>query len=126
MGRLFRLAPVLALCALLSSGCASVPEVPPLTGADLVEMAKQGRSADEMIAELRRTRTVMSLGASDIVALHESGVPRPVLDHLQRAQMEELLWRQRMMYGNGWGRGFHDCPWGWPPGFRARRGSPWC
>lgn len=126
MGRLFRLAPAIALCALLQSGCASVPEVAPLSGAQLVEMARAGRSADEMIAELRRTRTVMNLQASDIVALHESGVPPPVLDHLQRAQMEEMLWRQRMMVGPGWGRGFYDCPWGWRPGFRGRFASPWC
>ena len=126
MGRLSRLAAAVALGALLLTGCASVPEAPPLTGADLVERARQGRSADEIIAELRRTRTVMNLQASDIVALHESGVPRPVLDYLQRAQMEEMLWRQRMMYGTGWGRGFYDCPWGMRPGFRGRFASPWC
>ena len=58
----------------------------------------------EIIAELQRTATVLPLAAADIVSLHEAGVPNEVLDYLQRAQMDALLWQERSM-GWGWGGG---------------------
>jgi hypothetical protein len=33
-----------------------------------------------------------------IVSLHEAGVPEPVLDYLQRAQIDALLWQERSMW----------------------------
>ena len=55
-----------------AAGCATTPRPAPLTGADIVERVKAGRSAQEIIDELRATDTVIPLQASDILALHEA------------------------------------------------------
>jgi len=113
---------------LLSVGCASVPAPPPLTGADIVALTREGKSAPQIIAELKRTDTVLPLQASDIVALHEAGVAKEVLDHLQRAQIEDIRWRDRhslfYRYPPGFHPGFVNCP--WPPAMRSNRGPWYC
>ncbi len=85
---------------LLLGGCATLDSPPPLSGAEIVELARAGKTAPEIIAELQRTDTVLALAASDIVNLHEAGVPDEVLDYLQRVQIDALLWRER--YNNMW------------------------
>jgi hypothetical protein len=95
------------------AGCAALDAPPPLSGAQIVELARAGRSAPEIIAELERTATVLPLSASDIVNLHEAGVPEPVLDYLQRVQIDAMLWeeRNRWWYGYpGFGAGFYTGP----------------
>jgi hypothetical protein len=83
-----------SMLVLLLGGCASLDSPPPLSGAQIVELARAGKTAPEIIAELQRTATVLPLGASDIVRLHEAGVPAEVLDYLQTVQINELLWQQ--------------------------------
>ena len=108
------------------AGCASFDRPKPLTGADVVLLAKSGKTAPEIIEELKRSDTVLPLQASDIVSLHEAGVPSEVLDYLQRAQIDEIRWRDRYTqgywYGPGYYRGFGPCP--FPP-LRPYRGGPW-
>jgi hypothetical protein len=109
----------LGFCVLLVAlaGCATLERAPPLSGADIVFLAKNGKSAPEIIEELKRTDTVLTLQASDIVGLHESGVPKEVLDYLQRAQFDEIRRRERQsqMYWYGpMNRGFGS----WPGPFR--------
>ena len=106
---------------LLAAGCATV-SVPPMTATDVMAMAKQGKSAEEIIAELKRTGTVLPLRASDYVALHEAGVPDQVLDYLQLAQIEDIRWRERQLY---WYGPYYDRYFGWGPWhgpYRGRRG----
>jgi hypothetical protein len=112
--------------ALLLGGCATTPAVPPLSPAQLVEMSKS-MPPEQVIAELRRTNTIFNLNASDIVRLHEAGVAPPVLDYLQRAQVEDMLWRERMLYGPSWGPyGYYGSPfYACPGGLRLRR-APFC
>jgi hypothetical protein len=100
---------------LLCAGCASVT-VPSMSAADVVAMSREGKPPTEIIAELKRTNTVLELRASDYVALHEEGVAKEVLDYLQLAQMEEIRWRERSLYGYGPGWGpyygrWGACPW---------------
>ncbi len=97
-----------SLFLLLFAGCATVSAPPPLTAADVVTLSKEGRSPNEIIAELRRTSTVIPLRASDYVALHEAGVQKDVLDYLQYVQIEDMRSRDRSlyMYGPGWGYGY--------------------
>ena len=115
-----------SLLLLALAGCATLDGPKPLTGAEIVILSNSGKTAPEIIEELRRTGTVLPLQASDIVALHESGVPKEVLDYLQRAQIDEIRWRDRYSrgywYGPGFYRGFGPCP--WPP-MRPYRGGPW-
>ena len=87
-------------------------------GTDVVEMAKNGKSSQEIIAELQRTWTVLPMQAANIVAMHEAGVPTEVLDYLQRAQIEEIRWRDRAWYGPAYGPYY-----GWGPcRYRGRWG----
>src|SRR5262245_40883162 len=104
--------------ACVLAGCATTPAVPPMTAADVVARSKEGRAPKEIIAELQRTNTVLPLRASDYVALSNEGVAKEVLDYLQLAQIEEIRWRERMLYGPGWGPWgpyygrWGPCPWG--------------
>jgi len=108
------------LAAFLLASCASLQGPPPLTGAEIVELSKNGRSPAEIIAEIQRTNTVLALNASDIVRLHNAGVSNEVLDYLQRVHFDELRWRDRYWYGyGGFYRGWGPCP------FPTNRGSPW-
>ena len=119
-----RLALAATLCgALFLAGCASF-DAKPHSAAELVEMAKSGQTAQQIIEELHRTGTVLPLAASDYVRLANEGVPPEVLDYLQRAQIDDLRWRDRFFYGGGWG----PCPWGRPSGFMGptRRGAWGC
>jgi hypothetical protein len=91
---------------LLLTGCATLDAPPPLSGAEIVELARAGKTGPEIIAELQRTATVLPLAASDIVSLHDAGVPDEVLDYLQRVQIDALLWQERnnnMWFGYGGG-----------------------
>ena len=122
-------AAILLLLALSLGACASAePRPAPLSGADIVERARAGQSAADIVAELQRTRTVLPLQASDIVALHEQGVPREVLDYLQRALIEEIRWRDRNSAYYWYGpvnRGFGPCPWPYSGFRRPYAGGPW-
>ena len=103
-----------SLLLLLLAGCATLERPKPLSGADIVFLAKSGKAAAQIIEELKRTDTVLLLQASDIVNLHESGVPTEVLDYLQRAQIEEIRRRERQqqMYWGPMHGGFGNFPLG--------------
>ena len=114
--------------AVVLASCASMQGPKPLSGAEVVALAKSGKSTPDIIQELERTNTVLALQASDIVGLHEAGVPREVLDYLQRRQIDEIRWRDRYSYSYWYGSGFYRpigaCP--WPPYRYPYRGGPWC
>ena len=98
---------------LLVAACASIDSQPPLTGADIVILAKSGKTAPEIIDALKRTDTVLSLQASDYVKLHDEGVPDEVLDYLQLALINEIRWRDRNSQPYWVGpiyRGLGPCP----------------
>lgn len=85
----------------------------PLSGADIVFLAKRGKSAPQIVEEIRRSDTVLFLQAAEIVGLRDSGVPMEVLDYLQRAQIEEIRRRERqqmMMYYGPLHGGFGGFP----------------
>ena len=118
---------VFSLVMVVLAGCATVDRPKPLTSEDVVNLARSGASAPQIIEELKRTDTVIPLRASDIVRLHETGVPDEVLDHLQRALIDDIRWRDRYssLYWYDYGplyRGYGTCPWPtlrpFPPGMR--------
>lgn len=109
------------LLAAVLAGCATAERPRPLAEADIVALARAGRSPGEIVEELKRTRTVLALGAADIVRLHGAGVPLEVLQYLLHAQMQEIRWRARSAYAccGPLYRGLGPCP--WPP---SGPGSP--
>jgi hypothetical protein len=124
-----RAIPALLAAALVAGGCAPLePRPARLTHDDVIQRAKSALPARAIIEELERTATVLPLSASDIVRLHEAGVPREVLDYMQRAQIEEIRWRDRYMYFYGPDfRGFYPCPWPHRSAHPSQpiRGWPW-
>ena len=120
--------PFILLTLLGSGGCAILePSPEALTPAQLVLLAREGKTGPELVEELKRTHTVIVLSASDFVALSEAGVPREALDYLQQALIEDIRWRERY-WGGYWPgyspfyRGFGPCP--FPP-LRHYRGGFW-
>ncbi len=116
------------LSVLLLAACASIdPRPRPLSSVELIAFASSGANAKQIIEELKRTDTILPLSASEILRLHDAGVPDEVLDYLQRAQIEEIRWRDRYSQMYWYGplyRGFGPCP--WPYGFRRPyTGGPW-
>ena len=114
---------------LLLGGCATLEKHPnPLGADDIVALARSGANAKQIIDEIFRTDTLISLNAAEVVRLHDAGVPDEVLDYLQARQLEELRWRDRAFgsywYGPGFYRGFGPCP--WPPARRYRGGAWGC
>ena len=86
-----------ALAAVLSSaGCAGLePRPVPLTRTEVIMLAKTGAPAQTIIGELERTHTVILLSGTDILQLSDAGVPREVLDYLQRVQIEQVRQDER-------------------------------
>ncbi len=89
-------------------GCAGLQHRPAPTIEQVVEMAQSGKSAEDIIAELRLTQAVYALSASRIVGLHDQGVPDQVLDYMQDTYAEHIHWNARMQYERPfyW---WHDC-----------------
>jgi hypothetical protein len=89
------------------TGCAGLHRRPPPSIDQIVEMARAGKPAEEIVRELQETRAVYPLTASQIVKLHEQGVPDSVLDYMQNVYAEAIRQDARMQYeGTYW---WYDC-----------------
>ena len=95
------------LCFTLPVGCAGMQRRPPPSIDQIVEMARAGKPAEEIVRELQETRAVYPLTASQIVKLHEQGVPDAVLDYMQNNYAESIRWDARMQYESSYW--WHDC-----------------
>ena len=71
-------------------------------------MAREGKTAQEIIGRIDAAQGVYRLSASELARLREQGVPDAVIDHMQATYLEairrEEAWRQQ---------GLHPAP-GWP------------
>ena len=89
------------------AGCASAPTRPPPTIEQIVQMANSGRPAEDIVRELQDSRAVYALTASQIIKLHEQGVPQSVLDYMQNAYAEAIRRDARWQYESTlW---WHNC-----------------
>jgi hypothetical protein len=73
----------------LLAACAAAPtslELPKLE--EIVQMGRDKVAPEEIIAVMRETHAVYFLSGSELVRLHEQGVPDAVIDEIQRAQIE--------------------------------------
>ena len=100
------IAAVMACLALLG-GCAGMHDRPPPSIDQIVEMAEAGKPAEEIVRELQDTHAVYPLTASQIVRLHEQGVPDAVLDYMQNAYADSIRWQARTQYEGAYL--WHDC-----------------
>jgi hypothetical protein len=95
------------VCLAIFGGCAGMQRRPPPSIDQIVEMGKAGKPAEEIVRELQETRAVYPLTASQIVRLHEQGVPDAVLDYMQNAYADSIRWEARMHYEGAYL--WHDC-----------------
>ena len=111
---------------LVLGGCASVPPLPPVTVADVVQMSAAGDPPDKIIARMQAAGTVYRIQASQLAKLHQQGVADPVLDYMQKTYIEAVRRDQRMQDWNRWWRGpdgffYGGCCYGsWPYPYRYR------
>ncbi len=109
------------LAAALVAGCAlNQPQLPPPpTTAEIVQMAKEGDSAETIIARIDALRGVYPLSASEFAKLREQGVPDKVIDHMQRTYIEAVRFDEFLrardayfLYGWPYYRGVYPFPFG--------------
>jgi hypothetical protein len=105
--------------SLLLASCASVnePVLQPLTLEQIVAMTKAGKDAPTIINEIKVSKTLYDVTASQYAKLSRDGVPDAVLDYMQQGQMRLATSQARReaystawLYGNGWGWGYGG-PW---------------
>lgn len=105
--KLFRLTAACTAFVLLSACAAFAPLPPPPSPQEIVAMAGEGKSADEIIRRIDAAQGVYRLSASELARLRERGVPDAVIDHMQSTHMDairrEEAWRQQSLYpAPGW------------------------
>jgi len=115
---LSRALPYIAVLAL--AGCANAPlfeAPPPIAPEQVVDMAKRGDNAANIIGELQKSRTIYSLTASQFAQLSKDGVPDAVLDYMQSTHLKEIERQARRdaqfdaMWQYGWyGHPFYATP----------------
>jgi hypothetical protein len=107
---------VVCASALFLASCATVnrePERPPLSLAQIVDLAKSGKDAQTIIAEIKSTYAIYDVQASQYAKMSRDGVPDAVLDFMQQGQLKlaERAGRREALddawlYGRGWGWGY--------------------
>ncbi len=105
-----------AFAAFALAGCATMTaSAPPLTVDQLVERAKKGESTESLLASLRGSRERFTIAGSEFAKLKERGLPEPVLDELQRREIQaakEDEWLRNGAFVDPWWR------FGYPYGVR--------
>lgn len=78
-----------AAIVLLLQGCSSMgtTDVRPISPQQVVQLSKQDRSPTEIIETMKRSDSMYTLSASQLVQLARDGVPEPVLDYMQRTHL---------------------------------------
>lgn len=107
---------IIFLAVLLLGGCESVskPRPPAPTVDEIVQWSQNKTAPEEIIRRMREARAVYQLSGSQLADLKMRGVADPVLDHMQKTQMDAeryqgyLQAHDRYMfygwpYGPGWG-----------------------
>ena len=106
----------LTVFALLLAGCKyyQVPPPDPVTLEDIIAMSLDGRTPEQIIGEIDKSRTLYELKTADILKLTEGGVDPKVIDHMLEVYRRALQSQYRYMYP------YYYDPWWYgpyPPGW---------
>lgn len=108
----------LLLAALLTGGCAAFEKREPMTVEQVVQLSREGKTADDIINRLSESRTVFALSGSGYAKLREQGVDDAVLDFIQRSYVARVELDSRLRYQGWFSPGYY------PPYYRPMTG-PW-
>lgn len=75
---------------------------------DIVKMSKEGVYSKDIIKQIRRSRSVYKLPASELAKLRDEGVRDSVINYMERTNMESILRNQR--YQDYWYPGMYGYP----------------
>jgi hypothetical protein len=110
----------IATFSVLMVGCATlgISRPKPVSVAQIVEMSKAGVPAQEIIREMRNSRTAYRLKASQLARLREQGVPDAVIDYMQQTYLDAVRRDQALEDWNLWtqeddGFWYGGAPYGW-------------
>lgn len=97
--------------ALALVGCKyyQVPPPEPVTLEDIISMSLDGKTPEEIIAEIEKSRTLYELKTADILKLTEGGVDPKVIDYMLEVHRRALESRYRYAYP------YYYDPWWWGP-----------
>lgn len=109
------LVPCFLACFLLglTPGCQSGAEsLPAVTREQIVALTREGKPVEEIVHEIRRSRTIYDLKAVEVKELLDGGVDERVVDYMMETRIWDLEERYRRMYYYPYPRlGFY---WGYP------------
>lgn len=105
------------------AGCSTLgigrPQPTPITVPEVVQMSKAAVPVETILQKMRDSETIYRLTASQLVGLHEEGVPNVVLDYMQETYLAAVRrdqaledWRHWAWAGDGYWYGGR--PYGWP------------
>jgi hypothetical protein len=105
-------------------GCATFgkPLPPAPTVAEIVQLAKDGVAAEDIIKRMEDAQAVYRLPASELAKLREQGVPDKVVDYMQQTYIADERWREYLrardsywfFYGGPYYRSWYPYAF-WPP-----------
>jgi hypothetical protein len=116
----FALYSIVVLCF---TGCAVLgvgrQQPAPVAVPEVVQMSKEGLPVETILQKMRDSGTIYRLTASQLVRLHEDGVPEAVLDYMQETYLAAVRrdqviedWRHWAFAADGYWYGGR--PYGWP------------
>ena len=113
---------VLAGGMLLALGACSTIGTPPapVTVPQIVAMSKAGDDPGTIIETIRQSHTVYRLSAGQLADLEKQGVPRAVIDYMQRTYIDAVRRDQARADWSYWsleddGYWYGGCSYGWGP-----------
>jgi hypothetical protein len=78
------------------AGCATTALPPPPSPAEIVQMAKEGQSADAIIQRIQESGAVYQMPASELARMREQGVPDKVIDYMQQTYIDAARFAEWM------------------------------
>jgi hypothetical protein len=111
---------LLLLALFLIQSCV-VYTVAPVKVPDIVQMSKDKVPAEDIIRDIRRSRTVYWLKFDQLAKLRDKGVSDTVINYMEKTHMDAVARDQRLMYGSYWypydSYFYGGLAFGWPFGY---------
>jgi hypothetical protein len=102
----------LFLSLLLLSSCVyqQVQPIEPLTEEDIIRMSKEGTPPEKIIERIRDSHTIYIMDTTDVLRLHELGVPNEVVDYMLNTRIRALERQAHYPYSYSYGPYWHPYP----------------